>query len=333
MKKYYVYLFLDKSKPGEYIYEDIKLSYEPFYVGKGTGDRIIISKYDKESPFKFNKINKIRKSGGEIISIKLYDNLENEESLEVEKLVISKIGRRDLGLGTLVNQTDGGDGRLTSPHSEETKLKISETKKSQNLHSIVTEETKEHLRLINMGENNPMFGKTHTDEIKEDQSLRVSGINHPMFGKTHSKETIDRIRENRNKSVDQDKSNIDSRERNSKSVLQFSLSGEFIQEFKSIKIAAIETGRSESIIGKSCRGVIKNPRSFIFKFKDDSSRVLNNSFEYKIGDIFILNNSEYILLKRNKMSCIASKDGVILSFRKRDCLLLWEKKTLPDLVI
>jgi len=104
MKKYYIYVFLDKSKPGIYKFDYFEFDYEPFYVGKGTGNRIKSSLYDKESPFKVNKINKIKNSGGEIISIKLYENLENNESLEIEKLLISKIGRRDLGLGTLVNQ-------------------------------------------------------------------------------------------------------------------------------------------------------------------------------------------------------------------------------------
>lgn len=328
MKKYYIYIFLDESKPGEFIYDDFSLEYEPFYVGKGTGDRITTSLLDRESPFKVNKINKVKRSGGKIISIKLYENLENEESLEVEKMVISKIGRRDLGLGTLVNQTDGGDGRLSSPHSDKTKQKISETKKSQHLHSIVTEETKEYLKLINTGDKNPMWSKTHTDEVKEAHSLRVSGINHPMFGKTHSKETIDKIIDSRNKSVNQKELNRLHSELKRKSVLQFSLSGEFIQDFKSIKIAALSTGCSESIISKSCRGVIKTPRRFVFKFKDESSKVLNNSYQYKIEDCFVLNNIEYVLMKRNKMSCIVSIGDSIISLRKKECLFIWEKKKI-----
>jgi hypothetical protein len=38
VKKYYVYAFLDKSKPGNFNYGDLKFDYEPFYIGKGTGD-------------------------------------------------------------------------------------------------------------------------------------------------------------------------------------------------------------------------------------------------------------------------------------------------------
>lgn len=328
MKKYYIYVFLDGSKPGKFIYDDIEFEYEPFYVGKGTGDRIKTSLYDRESPFKVNKIKKIKKIGGEIISVKLYENLENEESLEMEKYVIKKIGRRDLGLGTLVNQTDGGDGRLTSPHSNETKLKISNTKKSQHLHSIITDDFKEYLREINTGSNNPMFGKHHSEKTKEEHSLRVSGVNHPMFGKKHNEETINKIKERRNKSNIQERLNKISTEVNSKVVLQFSLDGDFISEYESIKIASEKTGCSESIIGKCCRGVIKNPRKFIFRFKDENSKILNNSYRYKLGDIFEMDGKTYKLIKRNKMSCIVSIGDVIESIRKKDCLFLWQKNII-----
>lgn len=43
LKDFYVYVYLDPRKSGEYIYDDLKFNYEPFYVGKGRGDRIISS--------------------------------------------------------------------------------------------------------------------------------------------------------------------------------------------------------------------------------------------------------------------------------------------------
>jgi len=332
MKKYYVYAFLDKSKPGDFNYGDLNFDYEPFYIGKGTGDRITTSLLDRESPFKVNKIKKIKKSGGEILKIKLFENLENDVALEKEIEVIKKIGRRDLKVGPLVNQTDGGDGRLTSPHSDETKRKISETKKSQKIiaYSVnpMTQEQREHIKKINQGENNPFFGKNHTEEVKEEQSLRVSGTNHPMWGKKHNEETIQKIRERRDAGVNQDKMIQLSKEVNSKSVLQFGLDGEFIKEFFSIKDASIETGCSESIIGKCCRGVIKRPRKYIFKFKNQESLELKNSFILKINDEFDLDNIKYKLVKRNKSSAIGENDGKFYTFRKKDFPQLFEKRVL-----
>jgi hypothetical protein len=327
--KYYIYAFLDSSKKGEFIYDDIVFEYEPFYIGKGCGDRIKSSLFDRESPFKVKKVKSLKNNGIDIISIKLYENLENVESLKLEIETIKKIGRRNLKLGPLTNLTDGGDGRLSSPHSYETKQKISETKKSQGLSIKHSDETKEYLRFINIGESNPMFGKKHTDKIKESQSIRVSGKKHPMFGKKHNDETIKIIKERRNKSVDQELFNRLSKERNSKTILQYDLDNIFIKEYESIKIASKETGLSESLIGKTCRGIIKNPRKFIFKFKNDDSKILNNSFIIKKGDLLNIENKEYILIKRNKTSFIVSDENDNhMTFRRKEYTFVWDKKSI-----
>jgi group I intron endonuclease len=325
MKKYYVYALLDTSKPGIYVYDDLSFDYEPFYIGKGTDNRSYHSAFDRHNSFKKNKIKSLKKKNIKVLSIKVFENLNEQDSFNIETSIIKKIGRRDLKLGPLTNLTDGGDGRTNIIVSEETKEKISKTKKSQNLHNKHTESTKTLLKQINQGENNPMFGKNHTEQVKEEQSLRVSGTNHPMFGKKHDEKTLKKIKENRNKNVNQEKVNQLSRELNSKSVLQFNLYGELIQEFSSIKEASEKTGCSESIIGKCCRGVIKKPRKYIFKFKDSSSLILNNSYSLKIDDIFEINKLEYRLRKRNKNSVIAEKENQLFTFRQKDYPFLFEK--------
>ncbi len=331
--KYYVYVLLDKSKPGIHKFNDLEFEYEPFYVGKGTGDRIITTLIKNKSFYrthKHNRIKSIKNRGYDIIAQKIYENLGNEESLEIEKKIIKLIGRRDLHLGTLTNLTDGGDGRLESPHSKETKEKISKTKKEQALSIPHTEETKNILREINKGDRNPMYGKTHTDEVKEQQSLRVSGSNHPMFGKNHTDESIAKIKESRNKSVDQNELNRLSKERNSKSILQYDLEGIFIDEYESIKVAAEKTGLSESLIGKTCRGIVKNPRKFIFKFKNTDSNTMNNSYEYKVGDFIFIDAIEHKFEKRNKTTCIVSINGVVKTLRKKEYEFLWDKKIIKN---
>ena len=297
---------MDSTKIGNFKYGEYEFEYEPFYIGKETSDRIITSKCDWRT-FKSNKIKSISNLGGQVISKKLHENISFEDSITLEKQIIQKIGRRDLHLGPLTNLTDGGEGRLNGKNSPESieKSRQSRIKTNKRLREMghnftPSEETKMKLREINVGEKNPMWGKTHTDEIKESHSKRVSGVNHPMFGKKHNESTKELIRESRSKSVDQELFNKLSKERNSKTILQFSLDGEFIQEHESIKVASQNTGLSESLIGKTCRGVVKNPRKFVFKFKNEEDKILTNSFLIKVGDI----HQGYKLIKRNKkISC------------------------------
>ncbi len=151
------------------------------------------------------------------------------------------------------------------------------------------------------------------------------GTNHPMFCKKLSEETIKLVKERRNAAVDQEKMNEESRQRNNKAILQYSLNGEFIEEFESIKVAAESTGLSESLIGKTCRGVVKNPRKFMFRFKDENSSVFSNSYRIRIGDIV----EGYKLIKRNKMSATCENgDGEIVNLRRKEYPIFWEKKSL-----
>ena len=330
---YYVYVFLDPSKEGNFEYADISFKYEPFYIGKGVNDRIKSTKViGRCSGFKKSKLISLKNKGIKPIVEILFENLSNEKSLEIEKLLISKIGRRDLKLGPLTNLTDGGDGRTNGRNSLESnekgrisKIKTNQRKREMGYDFSLTEDTKEKLRKINQGKNNPMYGKTHTEEVKESHSLRVSGINHPMFGKIHNEETIEKIKESRSKSVNQEELNIKSSEFNSKSILQYSLDGILITEFKSIKEASQKTGLSESLIGKTCRGIVKNPRKFIFKFRNNEDKVLRNSFLIKIGEYF----DNYKLIKRNKKSVIVEKDGIILTLRLKEYPIFWEKRSIP----
>jgi len=327
-KSYYVYAFLDSSKPGKYVYDDVVFDYEPFYIGKGCENRIKNSLYDRESSFKVNKIKSMRNRCVEIISRFVYENLENLEALEYEKILIKKIGRRDMKEGPLVNQTAGGDGRLESRHSEETKRKISETKKMQGISVPCTDEMRKYLSEINSGEKNPFYGKTHTEEVRRLQSERFIGSSHPMFGMTHSEDAKRIISERRKAGLDQEKHARLSSERNSKAVVQYTLGGEFVAEYESVKVASKVTGLSESLIGKTCRGVVKSPRKFVFRFKDNESSVMVNSFVYKIGETLSLEGVDYTLLKRMSRSFLVSRDGVELTFRRSDFPFVWDKRSV-----
>jgi hypothetical protein len=89
--KYYVYLHI-KEDTGE-----------PFYVGKGCGKRC----YDKNQRSDWWKRTAVL-HGFDVIFLE--EGLQEDTSLIMEKYWISRIGRKDLQLGPLVNMTDGGDG-------------------------------------------------------------------------------------------------------------------------------------------------------------------------------------------------------------------------------
>jgi hypothetical protein len=54
---------------------------------------------------------------------------------------------------------------------------------------LLSDEHKEKLRLIRIGENNPFYGKTHTKESKDKISSASSGKNNGFYGRTHTEET------------------------------------------------------------------------------------------------------------------------------------------------
>jgi len=332
MKKYYIYVYLDSSKSGKFIYDDLEFDFEPFYVGKGSGKRYLNSKYLKGNSFKSNKINKLKSNNIEIKTLLLFNDIEDEKkAYDLEKITIKKIGRRENKNGPLVNRNNGGEGGgHYIPLSIFSRKKLSDSLKKYYENNPITEEQKKHSRDINLGEKNPFFGKHHTEKVKQEQSDRVNGINHPMFGKKHSDETIEKIKVSRNKEGFQEKMNEISKEVNSKKIIQCDLEGNFIKEFNSIKEASNELNMTESSIGRRCRNLVKIPSKFIFKFKEEKDKVLRNSFIYKIGDSININGKDLILHKRNKKSCFFIEDKETISIKKDDCLFLWDKIKLEN---
>ena len=112
-KIFYVYALLDSRKTGTFRYGHWKFKFEPFYIGKGKGDRV--DSHFKQSAVKSNshKNNKIRK----ILSKKLFPEivyisigLTENQAFKLESNIINIIGRQQLNTGPLTNKTDGGEG-------------------------------------------------------------------------------------------------------------------------------------------------------------------------------------------------------------------------------
>lgn len=105
-----------------YIYFHINIeNSDIFYVGKGSGNRCN-QKYGRSDIWK----KYTKKYNYDVLII---DNgLLESEAFEIEKYYIKKLGRRDLGLGKLLNLSDGGEGPSGYKMSQDTKKKISISK-------------------------------------------------------------------------------------------------------------------------------------------------------------------------------------------------------------
>lgn len=123
---YYVYIYLNQSKFGFWVYNEHVFNYQPFYVGKGRNKRDI----QHLCPCMLNKktlknsiIKSIISKTGEIpIHYRIYTGLTNQEAIDIEIDFIKHFGRMDIGTGILANGTDGGDGNNNL--SEESKNRI-----------------------------------------------------------------------------------------------------------------------------------------------------------------------------------------------------------------
>jgi len=223
---FYVYIYLDPRKPGNYKYGEYNFDYEPFYVGKGKNNRYLKHLHYNDSSIKTLNIKTILNENLKPIIIKYKENLIECEAFKLEIDFIKNIRRIDLGTGPLYNRTSGGDGLAGEKnpmygkhHSEEAKQKIRNFHNGKNL----SEETKLKISLSNKGRNQSeeqkrKISEAHKGKIKTKEHCKnislskigcnawnkglkmskkycenISGKNNGMYGKHHSEEAKKKI--------------------------------------------------------------------------------------------------------------------------------------------
>ena len=160
-----------------YVYRHIRLDKnEPFYIGIGNDENYSRANSIKNRNRYWNSIyNKTRIEIDILIS-----NLTWDIACEKEKEFISIYGRKDLGTGTLVNLTLGGEGKIGAIISKETREKLSIAGKGRKRPKEVIEK----IRLKNIG-------KKRSKETIKKLSESHKGIR--IFGHKQSEETKKKI--------------------------------------------------------------------------------------------------------------------------------------------
>ena len=156
-------------------------TFEVFYIGIGKTEKRAYSKKNRNKWWK-NIILKTEYSVEIII-----EDISWKEAQEVEVLLISEYGRRDLGLGNLVNLTNGGEGTQGIIVSDKTKQNMSisatgrkhseESKEKNRIASAnVSEETKFKRYLKNKGKKRTFEQAKRISDAKTDKITKNSII-------------------------------------------------------------------------------------------------------------------------------------------------------------
>lgn len=169
-----------------YVYRHIRLDKnEPFYIGIGGKNKEYYKKHTSEYHRAYSKhTNKfwrsiVSKTEHQIDILFESDDREEVENKEIE--FIALYGRRDKGLGSLVNHTDGGRGISSYKHTPENYIKIvknctvRQQKGDKNPSAVAT-------WVYDISGN---FIKTFGSlmQASEDLQIDVSGISHNLRNK------------------------------------------------------------------------------------------------------------------------------------------------------
>jgi hypothetical protein len=132
----------------------------PYYIGVASnGYRPVDKKHVAAVPDDRRRIRVLR------------HNLTKSQALLWERFYIAKYGRKDTGTGILRNLSDGGEGNYGYKHKEDTKQAIGSKIRGRRQSPEWVEARASRIR----GENNGMYGRSHSAEARAKMSASRTG--------------------------------------------------------------------------------------------------------------------------------------------------------------
>jgi hypothetical protein len=130
-----------------YVYAYVRKNGTPYYIGKGKNDRA----------YKRHSVS-VPKDKSKIVFI--FEELSEQDALDLECLLIKYHGRKDNNTGILYNKTDGGEGSSGRKHLPESIQKMRNAKKDVSY--------KTRIAISNAKKNKPAHnkGKSITEETR-----------------------------------------------------------------------------------------------------------------------------------------------------------------------
>lgn len=288
MEEYYVYALLDPRFKDNYSYicddNTIIFEYKPYYIGKGKRYRMN-QHYGKKSleknTHKNNVIHQIISSNNKPISIKIFENLTEQEAYELEIKII-----RIIGLENLTNKDEGGVGRSSStmlgdknpmygkhptPWNKGVKSLVNSPLKGKSLIDIVGagEAAKIKTKL-----SKSRKGKSWEEYFGIEKAQRVRKlISEQRKGYKHSKETINKMRKSSTPEIILNRKTSTLKKRKK----QFDAD---MEKIKPQLIKFIENGFTDSEIIKRIEGISRyRLKKMIYLLRND----LNSDIYFKIN--------------------------------------------------
>lgn len=208
MENFFTYMYFDPRISLSHVYDDIGLGflYEPFYVGKGKGNRhlyylrmgkgeIYRTTIHQNSHCIIKRVRDILNDGFSPFIIKIADNLLEKDAFSLERKIIEVIGTVQFKKGSLLNWSMGGEGCSAPGHlnsfygkrpekaieasvNVRTGKNLSPEHKEKVLAPLIkwkesgghTEESKRKIGLSHTGDKHYLWGNHPTEEHRE--SLR-----------------------------------------------------------------------------------------------------------------------------------------------------------------
>lgn len=303
MFEFYVYIYLNPLKNGNYKYGKFVFDYEPFYVGKGKGYRykehiLEIRKNREKNYLKKNILNKIKNNNKEPIIIKLYDNITENSAFRLERFLINLIGRRDLDKGTLSNMSDGGEGCSGVDYTYNRRLNMCDNKQKIIQYNTNGEIIKIWNNIIELSIKNTKYRTNHIHRACKSNGSRKYDKYLWKYYENEKENDIIKIRDKY------------------KHILQYNKEGNFIKEWFDSKDAEKVYGNA---ILKCCRNN-NNNNNIKYHYKDYMWYFKDNNISEKI-ESYYKNPSLGNSVRKEKINMYSLNDEFLGIYSPRELKL------------